>query len=232
MGAAEAAILQRLHCMWSPLRLAPTRLLLANGRSQVDTNKTNQQSSIVSNPFTVTFIRVKAGQLIKRRDFSSSDFEDLQQDMRLYLLEKAHLFDPGRGNLESFVTKAINSCVAMKLRDREFLKRREDKKAISLERTMVEHEGEITDLGHVLLEDDGQRRTRAYPKSDTEQFERREAVEHVMGKLDPDDRDLLLSIAEHGLKETARMRGVSWRQVTNARDRLRKEFEKAGLDRD
>jgi len=187
---------------------------------------------IVSDPFTVTFIRVKAGQLIKRSDFSSSDFDDLQQDMRLYLLEKAHLFDPDRGNLESFVTKAVNSCVGMMLRRQDCLKRREDKKAVSLERTMVEHEDETSALGEVLLEDDGQRRTQTYPKSDFEHFELNEAVEHVMAKLDPDDRDLLLSIAEHGLKETARMRGVSWRQVTNARDRLRKEFEKAGLGRD
>jgi RNA polymerase sigma factor (sigma-70 family) len=187
---------------------------------------------IVSDPFTVTFIRVKAGQLIKRSDFSSSDFDELQQDMRLYLLEKAHLFDPDRGNLESFVTKAVNSCVGMMLRHQDCLKRREDKKAVSLERTMVEHEGEISELGYVLLEDDGQRRTRAYPRSDFAHFELNEAVEHVMAKLDPDDRDLLLSIAEHGLKETARRRGVSWRQVTNARDRLRKEFEKAGLGRE
>lgn len=188
--------------------------------------------SIVSDPFTVTFIRVKAGQLIKRSDFSSSDFEDLRQGMRQYLLEKAHLFDPERGNLEAFVTNAIKTWVAMQLRHHACLKRRQDKKAVSLERTQVECEGDITNLGHVLLEDDGQRRTQAHPKSDIEQFELREAVAHVMAKLDPDDRDLLLSIAEHGLKATARMRGVSWRQVTNARNRLRDEFVKAGLGSD
>jgi len=192
----------------------------------------DHSQDIVLNPFTVTFIRVKAAQLIKRSDFSSSDFDDLQQDMRLYLLEKARLFDPERGNIESFVTKTVNSCVGMLLRRQDCRKRCEDKKAVSLERTMVEHEDEITDLGHVLLEDDGQRRRRVYPKSDFEHFELNEAVAHVMAKLDPDDRDLLLSTAEHGLKETARRRGVSWRQVTNARERLRKEFEKAGLGRD
>lgn len=187
---------------------------------------------IVANPFTITFIRVKAGQLCKRSDFSRSDFDDLQQGMRLYLLEKAHLFDPDRGNLQAFVTQAINTWVAIQLRDRDCLKRRDDNTAISLEGTKVEHEEEVDSLGQVLLEADGQRLTRAYPKSDTEQFELHEAVGHVMAKLDPDDRELLLSLAEHGLKATARMRGVSWRQITNARDRLRKEFEKAGLGRD
>jgi excisionase family DNA binding protein len=32
---------------------------------------------------------------------------ELRQGMRLYLLEKAHLFDPERGNLEAFVTHTI-----------------------------------------------------------------------------------------------------------------------------
>ncbi len=187
---------------------------------------------LLSASYTYTLTRIKACQLCRRSDFSSSDFDDLQQDMRLYLLEKAYLFDPARGNLESFVTKAVNSCVGMMLRRQDCLKRREDKKTISLERTMVEHEDETSALGDVLLEDDGQRRTQIYPKSDFEHFELNEAVEHVMARLDPDDRDLLLSIADHGLKVTARMRGVSWRQVTNARDRLRKEFENAGLGRD
>jgi hypothetical protein len=48
--------------------------------------------------------------------------------MRLYLLEKAHLFDPVRGNLEAFVTNAINTWVGMELRYRERDKRRESYK--------------------------------------------------------------------------------------------------------
>ncbi|MEZ6193261.1 MAG: hypothetical protein R3C45_18465 [Phycisphaerales bacterium] len=180
-----------------------------------------QNHDLLAAPYTQTLIRIKARQLCRRTDFSYSDYDDMRQGMRLHLLEKAHLFDPERGNLEAFVTQLINTWVAMQLRHHDCLKRREDKKAVSFERTMVEHEGETTHLGHVLLEDDGQRRAQAYPKSDIERFELLEAIEHVMSTLNTDDRDLLLSIAKHGLKATARLRGVSWRQVTNARDRLR-----------
>lgn len=190
-----------------------------------------QNHDLLAAPYTQTLIRIKARQLCRRTDFSYSDYDDMRQGMRLHLLEKAHMFDPQRGNLEAFVTQLVNTWVAMQLRHHDCIKRRKDKKAASLERTMVEHEDETTHLGHVLLEDDGQRRTQTYPKSDVERFELHEAVELVMSKFDPDDRDLLLSIAKHGLKATARLRGVSWRQVTNARDRLRRAFEKAGLGR-
>ncbi|MHC4247365.1 MAG: hypothetical protein ACYSUU_11245 [Planctomycetota bacterium] len=48
----------------------------------------------------------------------------MQQEMRLYLWKKADLFDPSRGNIEAFVTTAINSWVGMQLRRLERLKRR------------------------------------------------------------------------------------------------------------
>ncbi len=184
---------------------------------------------IVSDPFTATLIRVKAKQLCRRSDFSKSDYDELRQGMRLYLLEKAHLFDPERGNLEAFVTNAIKTWVAMQLRYRTCGKRCQDLTAVSLEGTTVEHEGNLTSLVSVLLAEDGHRTTQSYPKSEIEQFELREAIAHVMAQLDPDDRDLLISVAQNGLKATARQLGVSWRQVTNALNRMRGIFEKAGL---
>jgi RNA polymerase sigma factor (sigma-70 family) len=184
---------------------------------------------IVSNPFTVEHIRIKAHQLCRRTDFSQSDFDDLQQDMRLYLLRKAHLFDPDRGNLEAFVTNCISTWVAIFLRYRNREKRHETYKAVSLEGTPVEFNGDITSLGALLLEEDGQRLTQAYPTSPTEQFELREALDHVMEGLDPEDRDLLKHVATHGVTSAARTLNVSRRQINNALIRLRSRFKKAGL---
>ncbi len=184
---------------------------------------------IVSHPFTVNFIQIKARQLCRRSDFSLSDCEDLQQEMRLYLLEKAHLFDPQRGNVEAFVTTAINSWVGMHLRYRGRQLRRDSFKATSLERTRVECDGDVTSLGAVLLEEDGQRLTQAEPESPIEDMERREAVEHVMQRLSPEDRALLNHVAEHGVASAARQFNVSRRQVDNALARMRVLFEEAGL---
>ena len=184
---------------------------------------------VVSNPFTVTFIRIKARQLCRRSDFSRSDYDDLRQDMRLYLLEKAHLFNPARGNLEAFVTNALGTWVAMRLRYRKRQKRSESYKAVSMECTPIEYEGGITSLGAVLLEEDSRRLTRTYPISEIERFELREAIEHAMENLEPDDRALLIQVAAHGITSTAKSLGVSWRQVDNAMKRIRANFKKTGL---
>lgn len=185
--------------------------------------------TIVSAPFTVTLISFKAAQLCRRSDFSRSDREDLEQAMRLYLLEKARLFDPARGNLEAFVTNALKTWVAMELRYRTRDKRSESYRAVSLEGTPVECEGDVTCLGAVLLEEDGNRRTQVDSISPPEQFELREAIDHVMSSLDPKDQALVASVAANGITATAKAMGVSWRQVANALARIRGEFEKAGL---
>lgn len=185
--------------------------------------------NVLSTPFTLCIIRYKAGQLCRRSDFSRSDFDELCQGMLLYLLEKAHLFDPERGNLEAFVTNALKTWVAMELRYRNRGKRSESFKAVSLEGTPVQCEGDVTCLGAVLLEADRNRRLQADPLSAIEQFEQREAIEHVMANLSADDRALVASVVESGVTATARMLGISWRQVANALGRIRRVFEKAGL---
>jgi RNA polymerase sigma factor (sigma-70 family) len=195
----------------------------------MDTNQSTSREAIVSDSFTVTLIRIKARQLCRRSDFSRSDLDDLQQEMRLYLLEKAHLFDPVRGNLEAFVTRTVGTWVAMQLRYRSRTKRRESFKALSLERTPVEYEGGITSLGAVLLEEDGQRLSRTYPISDVEQFELREAMARALQNLTSEDRAIIVHVAEHGVASAAREFGVSRRQVLNAMARARESFEKSGL---
>jgi len=149
--------------------------------------------------------------------------------MRLYLFQKAHLFDPTRGNIEAFVTNALKTWVAMELRYRKRGKRSESYRAVSLEGTPVECEGDVTCLGAVLLEEDGSRRLQVQTISPTEQFELREAINHVMVNLAPQDRELITSVVANGITATARALGVSWRQVANAMARIRCEFEKAGL---
>jgi len=188
-----------------------------------------ERRDIVSDPFTITFIRIKARQLCRRSDFSRSDYDDLRQGMRLYLIEKVHLFDPVRGNLEAFVTRALRTWVAMHLRWRSRDKRRESYKAVSLEGTPVVCNGVMTTLGAVLLEEDGRRLTRTDPISAVEQFELREAIAHAMQHLKPQDHAILVHVAEHGVANAAKAFSISRRQVDNALARVRVHFEESGL---
>lgn len=184
---------------------------------------------LVTHPFTTTLIRIKASRLCRRHDFSRSDFDDLRQEMRLYLLEHAHQYDPARGNLDSYVKKAINTWVAMELRRRWRLKRCPDCNVVSLERTPVECDGDITSLGAVLMEDDGCRLLQTVIISNLDQFELKEALQHALAALDPFDRALLDQVAEQGVTRTARACGITRRQVEKVLARIREFFEKSGL---
>ncbi len=184
---------------------------------------------IVSHPFTITLIQIKARQLCRRSDFSRSDYEDLIQDMRLYLVEKAHLFDPARGNLEAFVTNALNTWVAMHLRHLGRQKRRPVSRAISLEGTCLEHDGNATTLGAVLSDTDHGRRTQRGDLSPIERHDLRDAVDHAMITVAPDERALLIQVVKLGVAGAARARGVSRRQIKKILARLRARFEDAGL---
>lgn len=61
-------------------------------------------------------------------------------------------------------------------------------------------------------------------------FEFREAFDHAMHALCPEDRRIATLVAVHGMTHAAREVGVSWRQIDNAVARMRAVFEKAGFE--
>ncbi len=185
-------------------------------------------SRIASDPSIRILIKSKAAQLCRRSDFSRSDRDDLSQAMSLHLLQKAHLFDPGRGSLEAFVTQAIKKWIKIELRSRGRLKRRGDYATVSLS-TEVEHAGETDSLASLLDEDDRQRRMKRSRRTAEEMVNLRDAIQHVMGSLSPEQRELLQQVSQHGVSPTARDRGVSRRQIENALKIIRCRFEDAGL---
>lgn len=65
----------------------------------------------------------------------------------------------------------------------------------------------------------------------TVDFEFREAFDHAMQTMSPEERRIASMAAEHGITHTARESGVSWRQIANALVSMRAVFEKAGFDR-
>jgi len=187
---------------------------------------------IVTNPFTATLIRIKAHQLCRRTDFSRSDYDDLKQDMLLYLLQKAHLYDSMRGSVEAFVTNAVNTWVGLHLRHRARDKRREGYRAISLEGAFIEHDGQTDPLGTVLGEEDLRRRTLRSSLSSIELIELQDAIQCVLKTLTPSERSLLVHVATHGVASAARQRHVSRRQINKALTQMRTRFMDAGLGDD
>lgn len=187
---------------------------------------------VVTDPFTQSLIKIKAAQLCRRTDFSRSDADDLKQGMLLYLVEKQHLFDPARGNLEAFVINAVNTWVRMELRFRGRNKRRGNLNAISLEGTIIEFDGEADTLSAMIGSADLERRTHSVSRSPIDLIEIVDAARHVLDKLSRSERALLTQVVAHGVAGTARKRRVSRRQIENAIARMRARFENSGLGAD
>jgi len=60
----------------------------------------------------------------------------------------------------------------------------------------------------------------------------REAFDHVMRALSPDERRVAILVAERGLTHAARVLGTTWRQIDNTLARARQVFENAGFGPD
>jgi len=184
---------------------------------------------VVSNPYAQSLIRIKARQLCRRADFSRSDLEDLHQEMKMYLLKVGHLFDPSRARMETFIARAINSCIAMILRDRRRDKRRIDVEHVSLEGTELPGDNGTFSLWAQLSTDDLSRRTGQSPVDPVDAIDSQDAFTWAMDQLSADDREIAALVMERGKAGAARERGVSRRQIDNALQRMRRHFEDAGL---
>ncbi|MBL9121356.1 MAG: hypothetical protein JNL80_15720 [Phycisphaerae bacterium] len=193
---------------------------------------------VVSNPFTAKFIRLKAAKLCRRADFSRSDREDIEQGMYGYLLEKAHLYDPKRGNVEAFVTHLVTTWIRMELRFRGRSRRIGRITTISIERTVVELDGDTQSLTGVLAHADQERRTGRHLPCPIEHLEIADAVRHAFAQLGSDEQRLLRFVSEHGVAAAAREwsrrngRTVSRTWIEVRVRRMRARFEDAGLGDD
>lgn len=61
-------------------------------------------------------------------------------------------------------------------------------------------------------------------------LEFREAFDHAIRTISPEERRIADLVAEHDITYAAREMGVSWRQIANSLARMRAVFEKAGFD--
>lgn len=197
----------------------------------MDDSRQTRRSAIFSHPFTGELIHQKARKLCRKPGFSRSDEEDLRQKMTLYLWTKAWLFNAERGSVEAFVTMALASWVKMEFRRRRAKKRREGYGAVSLEGTLIEHDGETVSLGAVLDERDLQRRSQRSVRSAAEMVDLSDEAGRVLAALTPSERVLVALVIERGVSGAARQRGVSRRQIQNALSRMRSRFENPDLGR-
>jgi DNA-directed RNA polymerase specialized sigma24 family protein len=192
--------------------------------------KASRPDEIVTE-YARTLIRVKAKQLVRRPDFSRSDQDDVEQDLVLHLLSQAEHFDPARGSLNTFISRVVDSAVAMLVRGRGRIKRGpvSGVKIQSLELKVEQADGPPAPLWKTISIADLERRAGGASLSDAELYELVEGVASVIALMSPELRDVCRSLLERNRTETECELGLSRRGYETAMEQIRQHFARGGL---
>lgn len=171
------------------------------------------RSDVVSNPFTAELIRRKAAFLSRSAGFTRSEEDDLRQEMALFLMTKAQLFNPDRGSVEAFVTSVVKSWIGMEVRRRKSCKRRGGLRTFSLTVTFPGSDGESVSLAGLVSEADAHRRTGASAIPHEDGVDIRDEWNAVEALLTVRERALLRDVVKHGLLGTAQKRRIPRRRI-------------------
>jgi len=168
-------------------------------------------------------IRIKSTRLARRRALPGMDDEDIAQELRAALMAKAHLYDPARGSLNTFLKQVVESTIATMLRDQRRQKRADDAHTISLEHAKVGGDEDAATLRDMLSAAERARRTGANLEA------RAEGIMAIVVSLPPNERKCALLRMEGTEASVARDMGISRRQVRNIMSRIRTRFEAEGF---
>jgi DNA-directed RNA polymerase specialized sigma24 family protein len=184
----------------------------------------------VTSGYVKDLIKIKSRQLLRRPEFKGVDAEEIRQELALHVLEQAHLFDPLRGAVVTFIAQVVDSSGAMMCRGRRRIKRGASIQPQSLEGSTILEEGEEKSLLEMLLEGDLHRHHGGDAMDDIDRCQMMEDLSGVLGQLAPDLRRVAGMIMD-GASEVAisRQLGISRRQVHKAIAGIREQFENAGM---
>lgn len=184
----------------------------------------------VCTEYARTLIRVKARQIVRRPGFSSSDSDDVEQDLFLHLLNQIQQFDPSRGSFNTFISRVVDSAVAMLVRERGRNKRAPATGVIrSLEVMVDQTDGPPSPLGATLSQDDAQRRTGVAAMSNSDLFELADDIAHLMDALPPELQAVCRARMDRNRKETERDLDLSRRNYDAAIEQIREHFALGGF---
>jgi RNA polymerase sigma factor (sigma-70 family) len=190
----------------------------------------HQVHAAITTSYVQTMIRVKARQLIRRPGFSPSDQPDVEQDLVAVVLKEAHLFDPARGTVHTFISRVVKSAAAMIVRDRGRLKRAPESRVLSLDEpdfnAAVREENTLA--ANVQKADLLRRQGRVATEDNDDRVQALD-IGNALAGLPPHVREIAARLAEDSESSVARDLGISRRQVRKAIAQIRDALAAAGL---
>ncbi|MCX5683835.1 MAG: hypothetical protein NT049_09140 [Planctomycetota bacterium] len=180
----------------------------------------------LSTDYVQKLVRIKARQVVHKHGFSRSDQPDVEQELVAHVLGAAHLFDPGRASVNTFIARVVDSTVAMILRNRGRKKRVADRPMWSLDRDQAGRRGHEPVLLREIVEEADLRRRQGMDATVPEETQALDAAD-LLARLAPELREIVVKVAETNEAAAARDLGISRRQVRKALAAVREQFRGA-----
>lgn len=174
-------------------------------------------------------IQCKARQLVGQAGLSSSDVDDLKQEMWADLLRRFSWFESDRANVKTFMARVVSHRVSAILRHRSGMGRDYRRDAGSLSEPTEDSDGRTVEWAQMITEDAHDFRTGADTRCDQEQLEMVTDIETVLVSLPEPLRELCVLLKTESMSAAARKLGISRRAARARLAEIRERFEAAGL---
>lgn len=188
----------------------------------------NQKQQEISD-YAAVLIRCKARQLVGKAGLTWDDVEDLEQEMRLDLLERLPKFDPDKAAHTTFVARVIERKISKLFRDRRPEKRDYRRESGSLNDPIADNEGETTERAYTIGQDEVDIRGGRRNRTREEEAQLRFDVSLVLSRLPEDLRAVAEQLMAETIAEAAKSLGMPRSTLYGAIGRLKPLFEDAGL---
>ena len=180
--------------------------------------------------YAARLIQFKAQQLIGRYGFTRSDREDIEQELRTDLVGRLRQFDSKRSQRNTFIARLVEHKVASIIEHRKAGMRDFAREERSLDTWVNVDDGGWEQFGDMLTEEEALKRQGRARRSKEELRDLILDVRSVVDELADDDRALCLLLFDVGsVSEASRTSGIPRSTIYEARDRIQRRFERAGL---
>ncbi|HNQ22465.1 MAG TPA: sigma factor [Phycisphaerae bacterium] len=170
------------------------------------------------------FIARTARQLAGKAGFTPSDVEDIEQDIRLDVLQRLPRFDPAQSSRHTFIVMLVRRCAASILERRRAEKRNRGRRSESLNVNIRDAEGREVERHQTIDSDTG----RPGP-SDEQRRDLMADVRAVVASLPEHLRFWCVVFDQRGIREASRELGIPRCRLQRIKAEIRVAFEAAGL---
>jgi DNA-directed RNA polymerase specialized sigma24 family protein len=179
---------------------------------------TTQEQSSELIEFAITAAGKLARRAQHRPELAGLDVEDIEQELLLYVLERAERFDPLKANHEAFVNHMLKTGIGKMLREAG-RKRSRPPEGMQIESFAVikeQSDGRPEELLQSLNSEDSDRRRLTRSRNPLEDFELSDAVQHQIATLPEAYRPIALQLMKSNRTESAQTLGISKRKFAEA----------------